>query len=171
MPETLNETDGSMLPPRRALLPWWIIFFCWALIFICSFQFIIASLEWINALYPVDQSPVDLNVFGIHLYRNADPEFEDVLSTANPLFTVIAAYGLLKEKGWAINIAITNAVVSAFDILYSPVGVTKGFMERMIYIEFFWYYYLAALVLLIIYLWKLIRIRKDWRIRQPRPSL
>lgn len=148
-----DEMQPSALPPRSALLPRWIIFFCWAFIILCSVQFILASLEWVNVLYPVGQPPVDLNMFGIHLRRNYYYEFRDILSTANPLFTIIAAYGLLKEKSWAINIAIANAFVIVFDILYSPLFITKGFVEMMLGMrvdsdEFFWSCYLAALILI-----------------------
>jgi hypothetical protein len=96
-------------------------------------------------------------------------EFEDIFSTVNALFIIFAAFGLLKEQKWAVDIAIANAFVSAFDILYSPLSITKGFLEHYKILEVldFWFYYWGGLILIIIYLWKLIRIRKEWSIRQP----
>lgn len=155
MPETqpsiFDETDVFMLPPRRALLPWWIIFFSWFLIIICIVQVIMMTLDYFG-------------ITKLGIITEADSSFKNIFSLANSFFTIVAAYGLLREKDWAVNIAILNALASVAQTFFSTNEVFADTTEAVI----FWSIYGVGLIMLAIYLWKLFSIRKDWNIRRPR---
>ncbi|MRG44640.1 hypothetical protein GFS24_05920 [Chitinophaga sp. SYP-B3965] len=158
MPETqpsIFEEDFNVLL-RKDLLPWWIIFFSWLFIIICPLQVIIAIIEYSRI------GSFDLGIFSIS--PKTTITFKEALALANSLFTIVAAYGLLKEKDWAIKIAIMNGFVSVVETAYSVAGT---FVTPQI-TAIFWGTYGFLGVLLATYLWKLFRMEKDWSIRQPR---
>lgn len=163
MPETLtsifDETDAFMLPPRRKLLPWWIILFSWVFIIICPIDIVTRTLQYTS---------VDLSMFDIA--AKTEIAFKDVLSVANSIFTLVAIYGLFREKDWAIKIAILNALVSVGDTLYTTNDATAGAVSES-EIAVAWAIYAFGLIMLAIYLTKLFRIRKDWSMRLARRSL
>lgn len=155
-PSIFNEKEAFMLPPRRALLPWWIIFFCWIFIVICSLELIIKMLELFGTGY------MDLSLFGI--VAKTGLSIKETFSLANAIFSVVAAYALLKEKDGAINIAITNGLVSVVEPF---VSLAEDSAEDFpVWLS--WATYIFGWFMLIIYLWKLFSIRKDWNIRLPR---
>jgi len=163
MPETqssiFDETDAFILPPRRALLPWWIIFFCWFFIILCPFDFIFMVLQ---------HSGRDLSMYGVEAKTGFT--FKEVFSLVNSLLTLVVAYGLLREKDWAVNIAIINALISVADGLFSINDPAAGVQDD-IDMAISWFTLAFGLIMLGIYLLKLFRIRQDWRIRLPRRSL
>lgn len=108
---------------------------------------------------------MDLSMFD--MVTKTEIAFKDVLSVANSIFTLVAIYGLFREKDWAINIAILNALVSVGDFLYSREDATIGAASDTDFIVA-WSIYAFGLIMLGIYLFKLFRIRKEWKIRQPR---
>ena len=148
-----------MLPPRRALLPWWIIVFSWIFIIICPIDIVTRVLQYTG---------MDLSMFD--MVTKTEIAFKDVLSVANSIFTLVAIYGLFREKDWAINIAILNALVSVADTLYTTNDATAGAGSET-EIAVAWSIYAFGLIMLGIYLFKLFRIRKDWSIRLPRRVL
>lgn len=154
-----DETDAFMLPPRRKLLPWWIIVFSWIFLIICPIDIVSRILQYTS---------VDLSMFDI--VPKTELAFKDVLSVANSICTLVAIYGLFREKDWAINIAILNALVSLGDILYTTNDATAGAVSET-EIVVAWSIYAFGLIMLGIYLFKLFRIRKDWSIRLPRRAL
>lgn len=160
MPETqpsiFEETDVFMLPPRRALLPWWIIFFSWFFIVISPIQLILALVPY----YATDY--IDLSMFGIVAKQRIT--LYEICWDASTLLTIVVSYGLLKEKSWAVNVGILDALSGIPFTIYEINRIPDANPNIKVY----WVFYGFSITLLIIYLWKLFRIRKDWSIRQPR---
>ena len=131
--------------PRKKLLPLWIKIFAWI--------FLIFS-----ALAPV------MVVFGILGYRaqlalyglETKEPFSAIGIIIISLFIIkgIAAFGLLKERYWAIKIGIADAIIGiiicTFFMLYPIINSEANFSLRL------------ELVALIPYLLKLMKIKTEW---------
>lgn len=151
-PSIFEETEVFMLPPRRALLPRWIIFFSWLFVVISPIQLILAFIPYY----------FDLSEYNIPV--KTEVTFYSIAWYASALLTTIAAYGLLTEKSWAVNVAIIDVLLDIPKVIYEAKRVWPEHPQANYYYAF----YGISLVLLIIFGWKLFRIRKDWSIRQPR---
>lgn len=132
---------------RKDLLPWWVKVFAWIFLIIGA----IGPPALVFGLLGFS--------FEISLYGIETNEPSSIIGIALLLmFTLkgITAYGLLKEKSWAVTLgimdAITGIIFCCFAMIYpfiNPQPVTN-FTIRL------------ELALLIPYLIKMIRIRSDW---------
>lgn len=130
---------------RKKMLPQWIKIFAWIFIVISGFAPIVFILgvfgiESELALYGLETSE-PFSLFGIFI---------------TTLFVIkgVTAYGLLKEKDWAIKMGLLDAVagiaVCAFVMIYSIINPDAKFSLRL------------ELVALIPYLLRLLKIKTQW---------
>lgn len=130
-------------PRRRALLPWWMKFFCW-------FFMIIGAIAPVALLVGALHITFNLEIFGI---KTTNPlSIKGVIDIAIMLFTGVVAFGLWTEKDWAINLAkvntIINITVCIVVMLYFM--LSGNFNIRL------------ELILLFLFIYKLNKIQYDW---------
>ena len=131
--------------PRKKMLPQWIKIFAWIFIVISGFAPIVSI----------------LGVFGIHselaLYgmeTNESFSLPGILITTLFVIKGVTAFGLLKEKDWAIKMGLLDAVIGiivcAIVMIYSIINTDVKFSLRL------------ELAVLIPYLLKLLNIKSQW---------
>lgn len=131
--------------PRKKMLPLWIKIFAWIFLIAGVFTPIVfvLGLMGYNA---------QMALYG---FETDEPfSLAGIIITTFFLIKGITAFGLLKEKDWAIRIGIADAVIGIvacfFVMLYPVFNPGTRFSLRL------------ELVALIPYLLKLLKIRKEW---------
>lgn len=150
MQETQTDllTDDFFLEnviPRNKLLPVWIKIFTWIFLIISFF----APIAFVLGLFG---KKVHLSIYGI--------ETDEPLSLVGIIITTlfiikgITAFGLLKEKDWAIKVGIIDAligiVICTLVMILPVITPDPKFSLRL------------ELVALIPYLLKLLKIKTQW---------
>ncbi len=140
--DDLLQTNGNR---RKKLLPLWIKIFTWIFLIMSVFVPIVLVLA-------VMGYNVQLALYGL--------ETNDVFSSIGMLITSIfiikgiTAFGLLKERDWAIKMGVTDAIIGiaicALVMFYPLINPEAKFSIRL------------ELVALIPYLLKLLRIKTEW---------
>ena len=140
--DELMQTTGVS---RKKLLPLWIKIFTWIFLIISAFVPIVFVLGLMGY-------SAQLGLYGL--------ETNEPLSSIGIIITVIfivkgiTAFGLLKEKDWAIKIGIVDATIGiamcTFVMLYPIINSDTKFSLRL------------ELVALIPYLLKLLKIKTQW---------
>ena len=140
------------------MIPKWIRFFCWLFAVACPLGLIASFI-----MYMI-QGTYNFSIYGIQ----SDGLFSllGLLSTISFIIKGIAAIGLLTEKNWAVRMAIIDGFLSTCLAAYSLIfhiwiwdGNFSGFNLRL------------ELLLIVPYLIKMIRIRKDWEVNRYAYSL
>ena len=140
--DELNLENGI---PRKKLLPLWIKIFTWIFLVISAFAPIVLILG-------VMGYKVQLALYGLE----TDEAFSStgIIITAIFIIKGIVAFGLLKEKDWAIKIGIADAIIGiaicTLMMLYPIINSDAKFSLRL------------ELVALIPYLLKLLKIKIQW---------
>lgn len=140
-----QENSG---PRRRSLLPWWIKTFAWIFL-------VMALIVPVSIIYALLGQSFQMALYG---FSTNNPLSTDGLFLA-VLFILkgITALGLWTEKDWAINIAMVDAILgiimSGFmTIVYPFMNIDTGYQLNI----------RLELLLLIPFLYKLIKIRPEW---------
>lgn len=135
-------------PRRRSLLPWWIKTFAWIFL-------VMALIVPVSIIYGLLGQPFQMALYG---FSTNNPLSTDGLFLA-VLFILkgITALGLWTEKDWAINIAMVDAILgiimSGFmTIVYPFMNIDTGYQLNI----------RLELLLLIPFLYKLIKIKPEW---------
>lgn len=141
-------TDDLILEnriPRKKMLPLWIKIFTWIFLVISAFVPIVLILGLLGY-------NAQLSIYGLE----TDEPFSLIGIIITALFIIkgITAFGLLKEKDWAIKIGIADAIIGiavcTFVTLYPLINSDAKFSGRL------------ELVALIPYLLKLLKIKTQW---------
>ncbi|KAA2243347.1 hypothetical protein F0L74_12650 [Chitinophaga agrisoli] len=147
--DSIFDADFETLafPRRKKLLPWWIKTFAWIFLILSFFvpvAFVLSFLGFSS----------QMELYGIKPERASS--VLGLILMALFVFKGIAAFGLLKERDWAIIVGMTDAVIGivicTFMMIMHPFGEGNGFTFN----------FRLELVLLIPYLIKLIKIRVPW---------
>ena len=131
--------------PRKRMLPLWIKIFTWIFLIISAFAPIVfvIGLMGFNA---------QLALYGLE--TNEPLSLTGIIITALFIIKGITAFGLLKEKDWAIKIGIVDAilgiVICTLVMLYPIINSDFKFSLRL------------ELVALIPYLLTLLKIKTQW---------
>ena len=131
--------------PRKKLLPLWIKIFTWIFLIFSAFVPIIIILG-------VMGYRTQLALYGLE----TNEPFSLIGITITLLFIIkgITAFGLLKEKYWAIKIGIADAIIGiticTFIMLYPIINSEAKFSLRL------------ELIALIPYLLKFLKIKTEW---------
>lgn len=129
---------------RRALLPWWIRFFCWLFM-------ITAAITPLALLAGIFHTSFDLEIFGI---KTTDPlSVKAAIDMGIMIFTGVAAFGLWTEKDWAINVAKINAIINIAICIIVMVYFLLAESHLSLRLE---------LILLFLFIYKLNKIQYDW---------
>ncbi|MDI3320632.1 hypothetical protein [Pinibacter soli] len=131
--------------PRKKMLPLWIKIFAWIFLIFSLFVPIVLVLG-------VSEHDAKLALYGLE--TNKPFSLTGIIITAIFAIKGITAFGLLKEKDWAIKIGIVDAIIGITIcplVMFSPViGSTGGFSIRL------------ELIALVPYLLKLLKIKPQW---------
>jgi hypothetical protein len=146
--DQLDDLEVLLLPRRKTLLPWWMKFFSYIFLLTAAFAILLYPLMFLLGVN-----------WGFSLYG-----LESADRTSYIMFTVIAlyllkgaaAYGLLFEKDWAIEVAFADAGAG---IIASLFVIAYGYFVSGEYSSPF----RLELILLIVYLIKLLKMQKVWR--------
>ena len=130
---------------RKKLLPLWIKIFAWIFLLLSAFvpTVLVLGLMGYDA---------QLSVYGL----DANEPFSSVGIIIAIILIIkgVTAFGLLKEKGWAIKLALVDAVIGiavcTLVMLYPIIDSNTKLSLRL------------ELVALIPYLSKLLKIKKQW---------
>ena len=142
--DQLIQVNGM---PRKKMLPLWIKIFSWIFLIISAFVPIVFILGIMGY-------NVQLAVYGLE----TNEAFSKIGITILAIFIIkgITAFGLLKEKDWAIKAGIVDAIIGiiicTFLMLYPIINSDAKFSLRL------------ELVALIPYLIKLLKIKTEWEI-------
>ncbi|WP_298716482.1 hypothetical protein [Chitinophaga sp.] len=129
---------------RRQLLPLWIKIFSWIFVFVGLLSLLCLFLAALGV-------PVSLSVFGLETTDGLSPTGLIVISMF--LLKAIVSIGLLGMQKWAVELALADAVLGIIVCLTTMVaGVWDGNLTIRL-----------ELVLLGLYLWKMLKIRNDWK--------
>ena len=131
--------------PRKKMLPLWIRIFTWIFLIISVFAPIVFVLGLMGFT-------AQLSLYGLE--TNEPLSLIGITITALFIIKGITAFGLLKEKDWAIKIGIADAaigiVICTLIMLYPFINSDAKFSLRL------------ELVALIPYLLKLLKIKTQW---------
>ncbi|WP_423736922.1 hypothetical protein [Chitinophaga caseinilytica] len=141
----LGEEFDIPATTRRKLLPVWIKIFCWIFVFM-------GAMSVLALFLAVLEIPVTLAFFGLQ----ANDGFS--LTGLTIIFTFIlkgiVSIGLLGAQKWAVDLAIVDALIGIILCLTTSIIVISngGFTIRL------------EIFLLGLYLWKMLKIRNEWKI-------
>jgi hypothetical protein len=143
-----EEFENNSNKRRRKLLPWWIKFFCWVFMIFGALALICFFLGFFNM-------SVDLSFYG--LKTNQPFSLIGLIIISLALFKGFTAYSLWFENDNAINVAIVDSIL----------GITLCSMSMFAFPflgdeNSFEFSFRLELVLLVPYLVKLNRIKKEW---------
>ena len=143
-----EEFESNSNKRRRKLLPWWIKFFCWFFMLFGVLALICFFLGFFNL-------SVDLSFYGLN--TNQPFSMIGLIVIGLALFKGFSAYSLWFETSNAINIAIVDTVIGivmcTMSMFVFPFLGDENTFEFSLRLE---------LVLLVPYLIKLNRIKKEW---------
>ena len=131
--------------PRKKLLPLWIKIFTWIFLVMSAFVPIVLILGLIGY-------NAELALYGLE----TDEPFSTIGIIITTLFIIkgITAFGLLKEKNWAVKIGIFDAIIGIIIctlVMLYPI-INSNFKESL----------RLELVALIPYLLRLLKIKTQW---------
>ena len=131
--------------PRQKMLPLWIKIFTWIFLVISAF----APIVFVLGLLGYN---AQLALYGLE--TNEPLSSIGIIITTIFIIKGITAFGLLKEKDWAIKIGIVDAIIGiiicALIMLYPIINSDTKFSLRL------------ELTALIPYLIKLLKIKTQW---------
>ena len=140
--DELVQENGIL---RKRMLPLWIKIFTWIFLIISA----IAPIVFVLGLMGFT---AQLALYGLETNEPLSPI--GILITALFIIKGITAFGLLKEKDWAIKIGIADAIIGivicTLVMLYPIINSDSKFSLRI------------ELVALIPYLLKLLKIKTQW---------
>lgn len=147
-PDVLTESLLELkTKTRKDLLPWWIKVFIWIFL-------IFGAIAPLGLILGILGYKFQMSLYGFE--TNEAISLIGISMILIFLFKGFTAYSLLKEKNWAINLGIMDAIIGialcSFAMLYPLFNPDAGvsFTFRL------------ELVLLIPYLLKLLKIKRDW---------
>ncbi|QHS61119.1 hypothetical protein [Chitinophaga agri] len=146
--DQLNDLEEMMMPRRKELISWWIKFF--------SYIFLLLG-ALVIFLYPLMFLLGQNYTFSVYGLESSD-RYSLLMLGIVVLFILkgCAAFGLLWEKDWAADIALIDGFagigICIFVIVYSYFSPHVPFVP-----------YRLELVLLIGYVVRIMRIRRDWK--------
>jgi len=146
--DKLDELEELMLPRRRTLLTWWLKIF--------SYFFLFAGAMAIGIYLIMFLLGNDFSVSLYGLESSDRHSFITLLVMVLFFIKAVAAYGLLFEKDWAIEVGLVDAVLGILACLF--VGFYAMFGTGRFIASF-----RLELVFLIIYLIKLLKIQAIWK--------
>ena len=140
--DELVQENGIL---RKRMLPLWIKIFTWIFLIISA----IAPIVFVLGLMGFT---AQLALYGLETNEPLSPI--GILITALFIIKGITAFGLLKEKDWAIKIGIADAIIGivicTLVMLYPIINSDSKFSLRI------------ELVALVPYLLKLLKIKTQW---------
>ena len=140
--DELVQENGIL---RKRMLPLWIKIFTWIFLIISAFAPIVFVLGLMGFT-------AQLALYGLE--TNEPLSLIGIVITALFIIKGITAFGLLKEKDWAIKIGIADAIIGivicTLVMLYPMINSDSKFSLRI------------ELVALIPYLLKLLKIKIQW---------
>ena len=140
-----NELIQINAVPRKKLLPLWIKIFTWIFLIFGAFVPIILILGIMGY-------SAQLSLYGLE--TNKPFSLIGIIITLLFIIKGVTAFGLLKEKYWAIKIGISDAIIGiticTFIMLYPIINTDAKFSFRL------------ELVALIPYLLAFLKIKNDW---------
>ena len=142
-PDILTESLSQLKRKRKNLLPWWIKVFAWIFL-------IFGAIAPLALLFGVLGVNFEISLYGI---ETNEPKSE--IGIALILIYVLkgfTAFGLLKEKTWAITLGITDAIAG---IVFCSFTMIYPFINSNILT------FRLELLLLIPYLIKMIKIKSE----------
>jgi hypothetical protein len=144
-PDVLTDIISENQKRRKSLLPGWIKVFMWIFLVIGA----IVPLAFLAGLFG---GHFETSIYGL---ESTDPLSTTTISVLIIfLLKGITAFGLLKEKSWAIKLAITDAIlgilICSFIMVYATEAGDKVHSFRL------------ELVALVPYLIKMLKIRTEW---------
>ncbi len=145
--DILTEIVGNTSIKRSKLLPWWIKTFMWIFLVISLFipvllVLAIAGFETLLAIYGLETN----NLFTV----------TGMLLTLVFAMKGVVSFGLIKEKDWAVQLGIIDAIVGITICVYT--SYIQPFLSEDVSFSLLKF----ELVLLIPYLIKLNRIKQQW---------
>lgn len=146
--DQLNDLEEMMTPRRKELISWWIKFFSYIFLLLGALVVFLYPL-----MFLLGQN-YTLSVYGLE----SSDRYSLLMLGITVLFILkgCAAFGLLWEKDWAADIALVDGfsgiAICIFVIVYSYFGPHVPFVP-----------YRLELVLLIGYVVRIMRIRRDWK--------
>jgi hypothetical protein len=146
--DQLDDLEELMLPRRRTLLTWWLKVFSYLFLFMGAIAV---------ALYPL-MFILGVN-YQVSLYGLESTDRTSFITLAVALLFFLkgaAAYGLLFEQDWAIEVGLVDAAVGIVVCLF--VGVYAIFNTGGIIASF-----RLELIFLVVYLLKLLNIQAIWK--------
>jgi hypothetical protein len=124
---------------RKKLIPKWILVFSWIFLVIGG----IAILGFVASLFMANYK---VALYGLESDNSTSPI--GLLVTFLFVFKGIVAFGLLREKDWAVNAAIADAVIGILVCIGTMIALPFQFR--------------LELALLIPYLLKMLKLRPIW---------
>lgn len=124
---------------RKKLVPKWIIVFCWIFLILGGFAILAFFASFFISNYVV-------SLYGLESHNSTSPL--GLFLTFLFAFKSAVAFGLLREKDWAVNAAIADAVIGIVICVYVMFAVKPALR--------------LELVALIPYLLKMNKLRTLW---------
>lgn len=146
--DKLDDLEELMLPRRKTLLTWWLKVFSYIFLFMAAIALMMYPLMFLLG-----------NNYTVSLYGLESNDRESFITLAVMILFLLkgaAAFGLLFEKDWAIEVGLTDAVAGIVVCLF--VGMYAMFHGGA-YIATF----RLELVFLVVYLIKLLKIQAVWK--------
>jgi len=146
--DKLDDLEELLLPRRRTLLTWWLKIFSYLFLFMAA-----AAIAMYPLMFMLG------NDYMVTLYGLESSDRSSFITLAVVVLFLlkgVAAFGLLFEKDWAIEVGLVDAAVGILVCLF--VGLYTMFGTGS-YIASF----RLELILLIIYLIKLLKIQAIWK--------
>ncbi|WP_341842208.1 hypothetical protein [Chitinophaga caseinilytica] len=141
----LGEEFDIPATTRRKLLPVWIKIFCWIFVFVGG----LAVLVLVASALGME---VSLSIYGLKDTSGFSPAGLTIV--ASFLLKGYVSYGLLSGQKWAVDLAIVDALIGIIICLTTTIITISG-GELTLRLE---------IVLLALYLWKMLKIRNEWKI-------
>ena len=145
-PDILTESLLQLKRRRKNLLPWWIKVFAWIFL-------IAGAIAPLALMFGIVGGNFEISLYGIE--TNEPISIIGIALILIYIFKGVTAFGLLKEKDWAISLGIVDAITGialcCLSMFYSFNSDSEiNFTFRL------------ELILLVPYLIKMIRVKSDW---------
>lgn len=146
--DKLDDLEELLLPRRRTLLTWWLKIFSYFFLFIAAVAIATYPLMFMLG-----------NDYRVALYGLESSDRSSFITLAVVVLLLlkgVAAFGLLFEKDWAIEVGLVDAAVGILVCLFVGLYTMLGTGSYIVSFR-------LELVLLIIYLIKLLKIQAIWK--------
>ncbi|WP_210486380.1 hypothetical protein [Rufibacter aurantiacus] len=142
--KSLEEVKGR----RRDLLPWWMKIFIWMFL-------LMAALVPIGVIMAVMGLSFSISLYGFETTNPISPT--GIILTLLILIKGVTAFGLWTEKDWAVKLGVFDAIIGLVACVIAL--FVLPFVDRS---EGFVLNFKLDPILLVLYLWKLQKIKPYW---------